>query len=333
MKNPKNWSKADLHHHLQHAIDLEFWTIPLYLTALYSIKNLKGMDKKNYPEAAKLIESVVIQEMLHLEIACNLCNALGYSPQFSVPVYDNRHGIPFIHPHRNSLPDELHGYEIKPGALNENTLKLFCAIELPETRRHINWADDMMCESIAQLYDGLQIFVQHNWSKFYVGDKNNTRQKFSFKEYQSQSGRHHGFSQIITSAATAFKAIEAIIEQGEGSDAKYVKADFRPPELEEGKEFDAGWYKGNLSHYQKFRILFHHHKKLPEVYLQASDDGKDSAQLELKNCFLNFLYELETSFNTEGYEMPAVFWKSMFALQDSIIAVWESGKCPDFNFT
>ncbi|MEO8086686.1 MAG: ferritin-like domain-containing protein [Bacteroidota bacterium] len=79
MKNPVNWTKKELYEHLQHAVDVEFWTIPLYLTALYSIKGLKTQRKENYPDAAKLIQSVVIQEMLHLEIVANICNALGYS--------------------------------------------------------------------------------------------------------------------------------------------------------------------------------------------------------------------------------------------------------------
>ncbi|MBC8045416.1 MAG: hypothetical protein H7Y00_01330, partial [Fimbriimonadaceae bacterium] len=78
MKNPALWTKAELYAHLQHAIDIEFWTIPLYLTALYSIKGLKELKQKDYPDAAKLIQSVVIQGMLHLELVCNISNALGY---------------------------------------------------------------------------------------------------------------------------------------------------------------------------------------------------------------------------------------------------------------
>src|SRR5689334_7368265 len=133
MKNPAHWTKKELHSHLQHAVDVEFWTIPLYLTALYSIKGLRNLPKEKYPDAAKLIQSVVIQEMLHLEIVCNICNALGYAPCFHPPVYESDE-IPFIHPHHDFLPSPLHGYVCKPGALNEETLKLFCAIELPHER-------------------------------------------------------------------------------------------------------------------------------------------------------------------------------------------------------
>src|SRR5437764_1312993 len=107
MKHPLRWDKSDLHHHLQHALDLELWTIPLYLTALFSIKDLKKLKHHEYPEAAKLILSVVIQEMLHTELVCNIYNALGFSPRFSPPNYDEQKGIPFIHPTVDCLPAEL----------------------------------------------------------------------------------------------------------------------------------------------------------------------------------------------------------------------------------
>ena len=54
---------SDLYTHLQGAIELEHSTIPPYLSALYSIK--KGANR----EAAAIIRSVVIEEMLHMTIA------------------------------------------------------------------------------------------------------------------------------------------------------------------------------------------------------------------------------------------------------------------------
>ncbi len=57
--------------------------------------------------------------------------------------------------------------------------------------------------------------------------------------------------------------------------------------------------------------------------------GKE--QEELENNYRNFLNELELSFNSEGAEMKKSFWSSMFALTNSIIAVWETGGCPEFK--
>ena len=330
MKNPSSWIKSDLYSHLDHAIALELWTIPLYLTALYSIKGLKDLDSKSQPEAANLIESVAIQEMLHLEIVCNICNALGHAPKFAPPNYDEKKGIPFIHPTKHVLPAEFIGYEVKPGALDENTLKLFCAIELPHPKKELIWDTEVSYQSISEMYEALKLGISHLWDQCYVGNKKNTKQKISFKEYQERSGRHHGFSQLVNSSASAVRAIDCIIEQGEGADSIHVPADFRPPHLEDGKEFEAGWFKGELSHYQKFRILHHHHKKIPPVHQHEPTVESERAQEQLESSFHGFLRMLEDGFNSEGPDMPSSFWHNMFALKKSIIEVWESGACPRF---
>jgi len=329
MKHPNQWTRKDLHHHLQQAIDLEFWTIPLYLTSLYSIKNLHKTRKADFPASALLIESVVIQEMLHLEIVCNISNALGYSPVFHAPFYDDHKRIPFVHPAH--LPNELKDYKVMPGPLDENSLKLFCVIEFPESTTERTWNEIHTYDSIAQLYEALRAGIQTLWGSCYVGNENNTRQKVSFMEYQQQSGRHFGFSQFIDSPESAIKAIEAIVEQGEGAHSAFVPVEFRPPENEPGKEFDPGWFKGNLSHYQKFRMLLHHLKKLPPVYETRSDYIPGPAQENLNESYRKFLEELTISFHSEGEKMSNEFWHHMFALSKAITYVWEDGGCPDFN--
>ncbi|MBC8045549.1 MAG: hypothetical protein H7Y00_02000, partial [Fimbriimonadaceae bacterium] len=160
----------------------------------------------------KLIQSVVIQEMLHLELVCNISNALGYSPCFNPPVYDANKNIPFIHPKKKILPFRLRGYICKPGALNASTLKFFCAIELPHEKSSIVWEKQKTYHSIADMYAALEEGIKHLWNTFYVGDALNTKQKNSFGEYHNTNGRNHGFSQEVNSAETALKAIDAIVE-------------------------------------------------------------------------------------------------------------------------
>ncbi len=330
MKHPSNWNRSDLHHHLQHALNLELWTIPLYLTALYSIKDLKKLQHSEYPHAAKLILSVVVQEMLHMELVCNLCNALGYSPTFPHPNYDEQKGIPFIHPHKNYLPADLNGYTVKPQALNQQSLRLFCAIELPHPKREIVWEKERSYKSIADLYEVLKVGISSLWNECYVGDERNRKQKNCFNEYYNTHGKKHGFSQHVHSPEMACKAIDAIIEQGEGADSKHVHAGFRPHQLEEGKEYETAWYKADLSHYQKFRILLHAHHKLPLVYDEIKGDKNCAAQENMKRLFSDFLLEIQIHFGSEGQDLPDAFWNNMFALGDAIAAVWESGMCPDF---
>jgi hypothetical protein len=331
MKHPAHWDRSDLHRHLQHALELELWTIPLYLTALYSIKDIIKIKHQDFPDAAKLLFSVVVQEMLHAEIVCNLSNALGYSPRFNHPVYDESKGIPFIHPPPDALPDGLRRYQVKPQALNKESLKLFCVIEMPHARGEIVWEHKNRYSSIAELYEALKIGVVALWDSCFVGESMNRRQKDSFREYHNERGKKHGFSIMINSVETALKAIEAIVEQGEGADAKHVPADFRPHVTGEGEEFDAAMYRGNLSHYQKFRILLHSHHKLPSVH-EAKSVDTDTANSNMREAFLKFWNAMEMNFSTEGNEMPKAFWQEMAALGNSLAEVWQAGTSPDFNF-
>ena len=71
----EQWDIRHLHTHLQYAIDLEFWTIPFYLSAMYSIK-----DKNS--RAYQLIRTIVNQEMLHLQSICNVANSFLLQPHF-----------------------------------------------------------------------------------------------------------------------------------------------------------------------------------------------------------------------------------------------------------
>ena len=69
----EQWDIDHLHDHLQAAAELEAWTIPYYLSAMFSV-----VDRSS--EAYQLVQSVVNQEMLHLQLVANIANSYGYSP-------------------------------------------------------------------------------------------------------------------------------------------------------------------------------------------------------------------------------------------------------------
>ena len=94
----------------QAAIDVELFTIPLYMTSLYSIQGMhqitsqgndfyKGRlwpgpapsaDPKTANEKAfNIIFSVFIQEMLHLQLASNIATAIGVTPTYTGPALQN----------------------------------------------------------------------------------------------------------------------------------------------------------------------------------------------------------------------------------------------------
>lgn len=81
-------SVGDLTTALQQAIELEHSTIPPYLTAYYSIKQGTNV------EAAELIRSIVIEEMLHMALVCNILVSIGGSPAIGQPGFVPRYPGP-----------------------------------------------------------------------------------------------------------------------------------------------------------------------------------------------------------------------------------------------
>lgn len=62
---------------LQKALELELFTLPPYLCALYSIPEGEN------PEAVQILQGVVMEEMLHLALMANILNAVGGEPLVS----------------------------------------------------------------------------------------------------------------------------------------------------------------------------------------------------------------------------------------------------------
>src|SRR4051794_36780105 len=69
---------------LQAAVELEFFTIPPYLIALWSIK-----DESSGP--SRTIREIVYEEMQHMALVCNLLAGIGGLPRInsprSIPLY------------------------------------------------------------------------------------------------------------------------------------------------------------------------------------------------------------------------------------------------------
>lgn len=146
----------------QAAVNVELFTIPLYMTTMYSIQGMHQINAKGqtyykgreWPglstraapgtpneRAFNIIFSVFIQEMLHLQMAANLATALGVAPSFTSPVLQTEqygwkcYGPDLsVIPHIVDLKDTKNFRDVKVNleALNDNQAKLFIAIEQPE---------------------------------------------------------------------------------------------------------------------------------------------------------------------------------------------------------
>ncbi|NJK69721.1 MAG: hypothetical protein HC941_27285 [Microcoleus sp. SU_5_3] len=100
---------------------VELYTLPFYLTVLTSIK-----DKK-HPDYYSIL-SICIEEMLHLQLAANLCLALDTQPIFTAPEYGTP--IPYLDP-KNPTTGHYKLINVKLDALNQATLDVMLDIETP----------------------------------------------------------------------------------------------------------------------------------------------------------------------------------------------------------
>lgn len=109
-----DWLKAGL----QRAIQLEFGTIPPYLTAFWSVKS-------GTAPAARSIRVIFREEMLHFGLVCNLLCGLGGTPVLNTPA------VQPVYP--GPLPGiDTGGLTVSLRGLSADALKVFMEIEYPE---------------------------------------------------------------------------------------------------------------------------------------------------------------------------------------------------------
>jgi hypothetical protein len=158
----KATDKAALQAIAQAAVEVELFTIPLYMTALYSIQGMHQITSKGndfykgrlWPGSAttaqpatpndkafNVIFSVLIQEMLHLQLASNMATAIGVIPKFtSSALQSSTHGWTCYAPTSSTIPHiidlkDTTSYSdviVNVGGVTREQLRLFLAIEQPE---------------------------------------------------------------------------------------------------------------------------------------------------------------------------------------------------------
>ena len=192
--------------HAQVAVAVELYTIPFYLSALASIippGSTTSTSASNAAYAAVL--SVCTEEMLHLQLAANMCIALGTTPNFSAPIY----GVAPTFPNGTPILDPTDPATGDSGVLNASignilqALPTMLDIEVPTEFEAARLTPPY--KSIGQMYAALRALArlasaQAPWTV--------TNQQAVFA---TQS-----FTQTIASFADLSAAIDVICEQGEG---------------------------------------------------------------------------------------------------------------------
>lgn len=179
---------------LQSAIELEHATIPVYLYALYS---LKAGDNA---EIADIIESVAVEEMLHMTLASNVLNALGGSPKIDGP--------DFIPKYPGPLPGGVESdLTVNLAPFSMTQLETFLQIEEPEDPLNIKAlaaAADII--TIGEFYTAIANAIAVLGNGAFVNPPRNQVGPDLMPE-----------SVVVVDVATAQQAITTIIEQGEGT--------------------------------------------------------------------------------------------------------------------
>ncbi|MCH8308912.1 MAG: ferritin-like protein [Chloroflexi bacterium] len=310
------WDIQHLQDHLQYAVDLEFWTVPFYMSAMYSIKD--PSDK-----AYRLIQSIVYEEMLHMELASNVANAYGKSPVFNAPSYQGT-TIPHLEfdidtpdPRNTFTP-----YSAEIGPLDQKRINAMCLIEYPEwdTGHEPNLQENTQeYGSIGEFYEAVRVGATELVS-YIQGGQN---QIDFFQRYYSDFAQQTITREGKEGLKQVMNLINAITEQGEGQTQGHT-------EIPEEYRNTADGFEPSWSHYTKFIAIRDSHN-FPETYSghthPNTEKGK-AAQLALINSFTNLRETLQTLFSGGD---QGQFWVQMTKVGGDILTCWKSGAIPRFS--
>lgn len=253
----------DLRAHVALATKVELTTIPPYLYAMYSI-----IDQES--DAARLIASVVVEEMLHVSLTANLTLAIGGEPDFG---YDVIPRYPCVLPH--------HTPEL-PVALERCSRELirdtFMTIESPAAKGAPPEGDEF--ETLGQFYLALELAIDRldDGSLFAFNQEERQLSDASFYSPVRFDAQDSGGLTLIDDRESADRALGIIIDQGEGlSDRKWA---------DEGHQ--------ELTHFHKFRRLAHGKAPIGAVYPVVANPSSKSfpSHLVAAGDLFNALYGL-----------------------------------------
>ena len=191
----------DLYEALANAIKLELATIPPYLTALFSVKPGRNAD------AAAIVRSVAIEEMLHLSLACNLLNAVGGQPHLPGATVRYPSELPM---HIGDEPGKP-PFRVPLQKLSMDSIKTFMTIEEPEdplvfrSLQLTALAPDY--HTIGEFYEAVCQLIVELGPPIFTGRRDH--------QVSGWVGTHR--LKPIGKVEDAVEAINLIVDQGEGT--------------------------------------------------------------------------------------------------------------------
>jgi hypothetical protein len=309
------WDLPHLQKHLQYAVALELWTIPFYMSALYSIRDRSS-------EAAQLLQSVVYQEMLHLQLASNVSNAFGHSPSFEPPIYQGT-TIPHLDfklDEKDPTP-EYSPYSAEIGPLDPLRINAMCLVEYPEwdTGTKPELKEDMKeYGSIGHLYQAIEFGV----TELREDIRGRNLQVDLFRQFYQNHARLTVTRNGAAGLPEVIELLQIVRTQGEAA----KKLDSIPLRFENTADDPAP----SLSHFSKFSKV--RGARLPETYTGVVDPPVGSpaheAQEEVRRSFRELLGVLERLFSGKD---ASDMGSTMARVGAAIGNCWKRGAVPRFS--
>lgn len=339
-----------LFRHLQALIDVELFTIPLYLAASNSVRT--GPDGDSARTLQTLATSVAVQEMYHLQQACNLANAFGVTPRF--PKLTLKAGEKIVVPH---LDPGNQAFYAQLGNLPD-TINAMIQVEAPdESGDPVVPNENVTYRSIADLYSATLQLLADYWTAF---EKVPAALDPHFDPGNKQIGygafpSRFRFNQI-RQRPDVLQTINAITDQGEGGTVAPANTPFQygvdgnvlPPY--QGSQSDRFYDQDLYTHFKRFNDIKAGLGSDPQAaYYQANGQKSGdlpswSAPLETIQNAIDTIWSylldvLQAAFasgdlpenNPSQPKLPG-FNSSMVSFKYLLPMVWQYGACPSFIY-
>lgn len=306
---------AQLQGSLLTAIQLEFSTIPPYLCSQWSINS-------DPSDVSDMIQGVVVQEMLHFGLACNMYTATGGSLTGEIATPD------FVPQYPTGLPGGVHpGLSVALLPLGNQALQTFMSIEYPEVTPVVQQPPAPPPPTVPQP-PTIGQFYQTIAAGFQTVFPNGLPSNPSPNQVVTNVDSDQLFA--INTVTDAENAILEITDQGEGTSKSPDEGTFDPTDLAHYYTFAQVYYGkmvaqvGNVFTYSGSAIT------MPTVYSFSAEPPDSPDQKSFISTFTTLMTQLESCW-TSGASIETAI-NTMFTLQSGGVAVIKAGFTPQFIF-
>lgn len=321
------WTLDDVHTHLEYAVNLELWTIPYYLSVMYSIRDASD-------PAFRLVQSVVNEEMLHAELAANVYNSFQPTRPLRLGPfhYTREGGVPHLNFALDPVAIRKYGApDARLGGLDLPRVSTMCLIELPEAHPPDLDPHRESYATIGDFYTALRYGMSEHASDV----RGNRRQHDYFGNFYRDLSHTTVTADGAAGLTQALELVDVITEQGEGrtNTDEDIPADYRNT---------ADGYDSSFSHFRKFNAIRDDllSGRGPDTYVADPARTDDEPLRVLAENFAELIRSVQEMFNGVRRHRAAhdgddgiPFGGLMPTVGANVLTCWRSGLVPRFSNT